>query len=59
METLEEHGRTRMSEITTRRLKKNIEIVKNLETIIAAIEADGAYAGTEQKFKQLSLEPEE
>lgn len=59
VETLEEHGRTRMSEITTRRLKKNIEIVKNLETIIAAIEADGAYAGTEQKFKQLSLEPEE
>lgn len=59
VEVLKEHGRSRMSEITTRRLKKNIEITKSLETIIEAIEADGAYAGTEQQFKQLSLEPEE
>ena len=56
VETLKEHGRTRMSEITSRRLKKNKEVYKSLETIITAIEVDGGYAGAEQQFKQISLE---
>lgn len=54
--TLEEHGRGRMSEITQRRLKKNKEVFKSLDKIVTAIETEGTYKGTEQKYKQLSLE---
>ena len=54
--TLEEHGRGRMAEITQRRLKKNKDVFKSLDKIVTAIETEGTYIGTEQKYKQLSLE---
>lgn len=56
---LAESGKTRMSEITTRRLQKNKEVYGSLEKIVLAIEENGAFKGTEQKVKQIKLEFEE
>ena len=56
--TLEEHNRSRMSEITSRRLTKNKEVYKRLDTIISAIQTDGHYHGEEQQIKKVSLEDE-
>jgi integrase len=57
--SLDEHGRVRMSEITSRRLNKNKEVYRSLGTIIAAIEGSGSYAGAEHKVKQIPLEIDE
>lgn len=57
--TLQEHGRARMSEITGRRLAKNKEVYKRLSVIVTAIESDGQYQGEEQQFKKASLEADQ
>lgn len=56
--SLAELGRTRMSEITNRRLGKNKEIYSRLNAIVTAIESDGKYQGSEQQLKKVSLETE-
>ncbi|WP_046078683.1 tyrosine-type recombinase/integrase [Halomonas sp. HG01] len=53
---LAESGKTRMSEITGRRLRKNKEVYNSLGKIVSAIEEDGIYKGAEQKVKQIKLE---
>lgn len=53
---LAESGKTRMSEITGRRLRKNKEVYDSLGKIVSAIEEDGIYKGAEQKAKQIKLE---
>lgn len=55
-EELEESGKTRMSEITGRRLRKNKEVYDSLGKIVSAIEEGGIYKGAEHKAKQIKLE---
>ncbi|MGP9579075.1 tyrosine-type recombinase/integrase [Halomonas sp. AOP42-E1-40] len=51
-----ESGKERMSEITSRRLRKNKEVYASLGNIITAIDEDGSFRGKEQKVKQIKLE---
>lgn len=58
-QTLKEHGRERMSEITNRRLARNKEVYKRLSAIVSAVESDGQYLGSEQQLVRVSLEVEQ
>lgn len=52
---LAKNGQIRMSQITTKRLKKNKLVFKSLDTIINAIDEEGAYSGTESNTARTEL----
>lgn len=51
-----ETGKTRLSEITFKRLQKNKEVYVSLGNIISAIETTHKYSGGESKFRKVDLE---
>lgn len=57
--TLERDDRSRMSDITNRRLRKNKEVYKSLNLIVSSIESDGSYQGQNRNLKIVPLEDEQ
>jgi len=52
---LTENGQTRMTEITTKRLKENKLVFKNLDSIINAIDEEGEFSGAKSNVMRKEL----
>jgi len=56
LKELKEAGKTRMSEIISKRVEKNKQVCHSLSTIVNAIESQKTFKGSENKFKPVQLD---
>lgn len=56
LKELKEAGKTRMSEIVSKRVEKNKQVCHSLSTIVNAIESQKTFKGSENKFKPVQLD---
>lgn len=56
LKELKEAGKTRMSEIVSKRVEKNKQVCQSLNKIVNAIESKKTFSGSENKFKPVQLD---